>query len=47
MDEIEELKRVLGHAAERYDDEQFRRLSRELDLAAQFLLDFYALTGRP
>jgi hypothetical protein len=43
MDEIEELKRVLGSHAKDYDDAQLRMLSRELDFAAEFLLDLYLL----
>lgn len=41
MDEIEELKRDLGPAANDYNDTQLRQLSRELDLMAEFLLDLY------
>jgi hypothetical protein len=46
MDEIEELKRALGCAAERYNDTQLRVLSRELALAAELLLDIYAHKDR-
>lgn len=46
MDEIEELKQSLGHAAELYDDGQLCHVSQELDFAAQFLLDLYALNAR-
>ncbi len=46
MDEIEELKKALGRAAEGYDDGRFRHLSRELDLAAEFLIEVYALNSR-
>lgn len=41
MDEIEELKRALGPLAKNYNDTQLRALSRELDFAAEFLLDLY------
>jgi hypothetical protein len=41
MDEIEELKRALGPHAKDYDNTQLRSLSRELDFAAEFLLDLY------
>lgn len=41
MDEIEELKVSLGPLANEYNDTQLRHLSRELDLAAEFLLDLY------
>jgi hypothetical protein len=46
VDEIEELKVQLGSAAERYNDTQLRLLCRELDLAAEFLLDLYAHEDR-
>ena len=46
MDDIERLKRALGSAAERYNDTQLRQLSRELDLAAEFVLDLYAHEDR-
>jgi hypothetical protein len=41
MDEIEELRRALGPVAKDYNDTQLRQLSRELNLAAEFLLDLY------
>lgn len=41
MDEIEELKRAIGPAAQSYSDTQLQRLSREIDLMADFLLDLY------
>lgn len=46
MDEVEDLKRELGSIAARYNDAQLRQLSRELDLAAGFLLDLYAHEDR-
>jgi len=42
MDEIQELKQALGSIGERYNDAQLRQLSRELDVAVEFLLALYA-----
>jgi len=42
MDDMEELKSLLGSAAQDYNETQLRYLSGELDLAAEFLLDLYA-----
>jgi hypothetical protein len=44
MHDTEELKRALGPAAHHYNETQLQHLSRELDLAAEFLLDLYAHT---
>lgn len=42
MDEIEELKRALELTGQTPSESQLRQLSRELDMAAEFLLDLYA-----
>jgi hypothetical protein len=49
MDEIEELRLALGSLAKDYNVTQLGQFSRELDLMAGLLLDFYILkrSGRP
>jgi hypothetical protein len=42
MDDIEGLKRSLGSIAGEFNEAQLGQLSRELDFAAEFLLDLYA-----
>jgi hypothetical protein len=42
MDDIGELRRIIGSTDKEYNNVQLRLLSRELDLTADFLLDLYA-----
>lgn len=41
MNDIEELRRALGPLAQQYTEPQLQQLSRELELASEFLLELY------